>query len=292
VRAPERYGFQGCDLTPILLDAADNTRPTVSVRDYVHVTMDDDTWPIRGATCIRAIIEENWKYAVYYDPATGAEPEYEMYDLKHDPLEVTNLAHEETWQPAYAAERARLHQRLTEVMDEHGTTPPEIRWPSTEAFAPALPYKKSTKRLYASEVIIEAPIAAVWETFTDLAQFSAWNPLLTAIEGKLGLGERLHVHVAPLPQPVEARVVRYNPPYELAWLDHVPGSVVTPQFAVNLEPLGDHRTRFIVQESWEGHLVGLLSNQLDRRMPPLYKAMGQALKKRVEKRTPKERKPR
>lgn len=292
VREPARYGFQGHDLTPILAHASSTvaaataaataTQPASSVQDYVHVTAEDDTWPVRGASCIRAIIEQDWKYAVYYDPATGADPVYEMYDLRRDPLETTNLAHEEHWQPAYAAERARLHQRLSEVMAQHGTTPTEIRWPSVEAFAPEIPYKKETRRLYASEIIIEAPVATVWETFTDQEHLGDWNPLLLAIEGCLGLGERIQVQVANLPQPAEAHIVRYNPPYDLAWLDHVPGGAMTPRFSVNLEPLDDARTRFTVQESFEGTLVRVVGRHLDQQMRRRYAAMCQALKERVE----------
>ncbi len=276
---PERYGFQGRDLTPILAD------PTASVQDAIHFTSDEDTWPVKGANHIRAIIEKHWKYAVYYDPVSGAAPEYELYDLQRDPLEVTNLAHNENWSADIGADRTRLHRRLMAAMEEHHTRPHEIDWPTEKAFTPCVPYKKPTKRLYASEVVIEAPVERVWRTFTDLAQLADWNPLLLAIEGKLGLAERLRVRVAALPVPVEATVVRYHPPYELAWLDHGPGSAITPQFAVRLEKLTDQRTRFVVEESFEGQLVGVIGSQLDRRLPPLYQAMCQALKARVEGKT-------
>jgi hypothetical protein len=278
VGAQDPAAFQGQDLTPVLAD------PAASVQDCVHFTSDDDTWPVRwgGGGNIRAIVEQDWKYAVYYDPHTGAEPEYEMYDLQNDPFEVINLAHEENWDPKYADERRRLHQKLSELMDQHGTRPAEVRWPTADEFAPELPYKRKTKRLYASDVIIEAPIQTVWDTFTDLPRLGEWNPLLTAIEGELGLGQRLKVHVAPMPQPADATVIRYNPPFELQWLDTIPGGAITPRFAIKLEPLGETKTRFIVQESFEGRLVGVAGKQLDRMMPAQYKAMCQALKARVE----------
>ena len=276
VSDPERYGFQGRDLTPILAD------PTASVQDTVHFTAEDDTWPVGAADCIRAIIEKDWKYAVYYDPFTGAPTEYEMYDLKHDPLEVTNLAHEDHWRPEYAAERARLHTRLIEVMQQHGTLPDEISWPPVEAFGPALPLKQTTKRFYASEVLIDAPVEAVWEVVTDFARVGDWNPLLLAVDGTPGLNERLQVRVAPLPRPLEATIVRYNPPHELVWLDTVPARAMTPRFGMKLEALGPNLTRFVVEETFEGRLVGVVGNQLDLRLRPLYRAMCQALKERVE----------
>ena len=136
----ERFQFRGRDLTPIL------ENPTSEVQDYIHFTYEDDQFPVRGAAnYIRAIVEKEWKYAVYYDPFKGAPVEYEMYNLKDDPYETTNLAHPEHIQPAYAAiparkvaeERRRLHNRLLEVMQTHGTTPPEVQFPTTEAFEQA-----------------------------------------------------------------------------------------------------------------------------------------------------------
>jgi arylsulfatase A-like enzyme len=127
---PEQYGFKGRDLTPILSD------PAATVQDVLHFTYEDDVFPVTGADCIRAIVERDWKYAVYYDPFTGAPTEYEMYDLKRDPLEMKNLAHAAHSTPASAAERARLHQRLADVMRENGTLPDEISWPTVEEFQP------------------------------------------------------------------------------------------------------------------------------------------------------------
>ena len=126
VPEPQQYGFKGRDLTPILED------PKASVQNVLHFTYEDDPFPVKGADCIRAITERDWKYAVYYDPFTDSPTEYEMYDLVRDPLEMKNLAHETHRTPASDAERARLHQRLTDVMEQNGTTPDEIRWPAVD----------------------------------------------------------------------------------------------------------------------------------------------------------------
>jgi arylsulfatase A-like enzyme len=128
---PEQYGFKGRDLSPIL------SNPKASVQDVLHFTYEDDPFPVKGADCIRAIVEPDWKYAVYYDPFTGAPLEYEMYDLRRDPLELANLAHAAHHTPQSDVERARLHARLTDVMKEKSTTPDEIRWPAADEFRPA-----------------------------------------------------------------------------------------------------------------------------------------------------------
>lgn len=130
----EKYGFKGRDLTPVLAD------PAVSVQDALHFCYEDDVFPVDGARFIRAITEENWKYAVYYDPYGGAPTEYELYDLANDPLETTNLAHAKHRTSASDAERARLHQRLTDMMRANLTLPDEIQWPAVEDFAPTEDY--------------------------------------------------------------------------------------------------------------------------------------------------------
>lgn len=143
---PEQYELKGRDLTPILAN------PTASVQDVLHFTYEDDVFPVKPADCIRAITERDWKYAVYYDPFTGASTEYEMYDLARDPLEMTNLAHAAHATNASEVQRARLHRRLADVMRTFGTTPDEIRWPSVEDYRPA------SARVEASEV--EDPVTA------------------------------------------------------------------------------------------------------------------------------------
>jgi choline-sulfatase len=125
---PEQYGFKGHDLTPIL------SNPKASVQDVLHFTYEDDVFPVKGADCIRSIVESDWKYAVYYDPFTGAPTEYEMYDLKRDPLEMTNLAHPKHRTAGSDVERARLHRRLSEVMRANGTAPDEIQWPEVDEY--------------------------------------------------------------------------------------------------------------------------------------------------------------
>jgi hypothetical protein len=131
VPEPERFGFKGHDLTPIL------SNPSATVQDVLHFTYEDDPFPVKGADCIRAIVEPGWKYGVYYDPFSGSPTEYEMYDLTKDPLELKNLAHPSLRTPASDVERARLHRRLTDVMETNGTTPDEIRWPAVDEYQPS-----------------------------------------------------------------------------------------------------------------------------------------------------------
>jgi arylsulfatase A-like enzyme len=157
----ERWTFQGFDLTPVL----DN--PSNQVQDNILFTFDDvdSTLPLHGATHIRCLRTDSWKYAVYFDPITGYAPEYELYchepgpdfpGLERDPGELVNLAHPEVagrlpeelrkkvWE-----KRQALHQELTEkirnrtpdepkeLANRHtATIPDEIVWPKISGVSP------------------------------------------------------------------------------------------------------------------------------------------------------------
>jgi arylsulfatase A-like enzyme len=127
---PERWIFKGKDLTPILQN------PNASVQDFIHFTYDDLYFYVPGANHIRCITEKDWKYAVYYDIYDGTQPEYEMYNMAHDPYETRNLANpqvvsglEPDQQKVVEAERQRLHDKLAEAMNTLGTVPEMIIWP-------------------------------------------------------------------------------------------------------------------------------------------------------------------
>lgn len=137
----ERWTFKGHDLTPILED------PCASVQDFIHFTYDDLYFYVPGPNHIRCLVEDGWKYAVYYDIYTGKDPEYEMYNLREDPRETRNLAHPSVnVDEPVAAERQRLHRRLTAIMEELGTRPDTIAWPevsgSTEFVRTDLPQRE------------------------------------------------------------------------------------------------------------------------------------------------------
>ena len=65
---------------------------------------------------IVSIREKRWKLARYWDPAGNEPDQWEMYDLKADPLERVNLAykgHKRT--PAQKREYRRLRAKLARV---------------------------------------------------------------------------------------------------------------------------------------------------------------------------------
>jgi len=133
--APDRDSltFVGRDLSPVIRAAADDpSKPAEPVQDSVLFTT-DETLGSRGdrggrgpvvkqPAHIRCIREADWKFALYFDPAGEAAPEYELYDLRGDPEELRNMAAPDG--PYYdKAKVAEMKQKLEARMAETNTTP-------------------------------------------------------------------------------------------------------------------------------------------------------------------------
>jgi choline-sulfatase len=139
-------GLRGRDLTPVLAAAARSPgpapsvspagaasdvdfssvtahpSPAASVRDAIHFTYDDHQAGTAMQNApgqpnrIRAVRTGSGKYAVYFDPSGRASPEYELYDLNRDPLEVENLLEVRSGTPRSPAAR-ELQRELSDRLD-------------------------------------------------------------------------------------------------------------------------------------------------------------------------------
>jgi arylsulfatase A-like enzyme len=113
-----RANWQGRDYSKLVLNPSSNG----SVQDYVVFTYDDfqsgqksPPYP-KPPNHIVSVREGRWKLAKYYDVEGKRPPQWEMYDLKTDPLEKTNLAfsgHKRT--PRQEEELKRLKRKLAQV---------------------------------------------------------------------------------------------------------------------------------------------------------------------------------
>ncbi|RVW05954.1 sulfatase-like hydrolase/transferase [Rhodococcus spongiicola] len=125
------WDFRGVDLMPIVADAAANPNsPSTHVQDVVHFTYDDQNCGVPDGQNIvtqpnhmRTIRDHRWKYSVYFDPAGVTPPQFEMYDLETDPLELHNRANPLNVAYFDPAQAERMHAKLFEVMERCGTTP-------------------------------------------------------------------------------------------------------------------------------------------------------------------------
>jgi hypothetical protein len=141
------------------------------------------------------------------------------------------------------------------------------------------------KRQIETEIDIDAPAARVWALLTDFSRMGAWNPFIKAISGKLAVGERLCVDIAP-PGKSAMRfrpvILTLRPERELRWLGHVAlKGIFDGEHYFLLEPLDENRTRLTQGEIFSGILVGVLAGMLPATRNG-FEAMNLALKLRAE----------
>ena len=128
--ARESWNFSGTDLTPVMINAAAYPHgPSAQVQDTILFTYDDQNCAtpdgqniVTQPNHIRCIRENRWKYTMYFDPAGVAAPQYELYDLQADPLELNNLANPlniGSYRPDLAAQ---MNAKLFAVMETKGVS--------------------------------------------------------------------------------------------------------------------------------------------------------------------------
>jgi len=113
----------GKSIIPIIRD------PSKSVQDYTVFSF-DDLFFVPSSTPgshIRAIREGDWTYAVYFG-FDGAGVEYELYNIKNDPGQMTNLVFKNPTRDI-KKEWARLHQMLTDRLVAFANLPDSFGWP-------------------------------------------------------------------------------------------------------------------------------------------------------------------
>lgn len=78
-----------------------------------------------------------------------------------------------------------------------------------------------------TDILVPAPPERVWRELTDFASFPEWNPLVLEARGPAEPGARVALRVVNTAQPgktarITARITRFEPGRELAWLGAVP----------------------------------------------------------------------
>jgi len=117
----------GRSIVPVMRD------PSTSVQDSVLFSYDDVFGLAAGApgANLRALRERDWTYAAYFG-LDGSGIEYELYDLKTDPLQMNNLLHGSP-SAEVRSEWARLHDMLTRKLVEAANLPLGFPWPLAPA---------------------------------------------------------------------------------------------------------------------------------------------------------------
>lgn len=125
----------------------------------------------------------------------------------------------------------------------------------------------------------------VWTVLADLPAHAEWNPFITSFEGELRRGAKLRVRLQPeggRAMTLRPTVVAAEPPRELRWLGHllVPG-IFDGEHRFLIEESGPGRVRVTQSERFRGALVPLVWPKLEDGTTKGFRAMNEALARRV-----------
>ena len=136
-----------------------------------------------------------------------------------------------------------------------------------------------------NEIEIQSTSEKVWEVLTDFDKYPEWNPLLCRAEGKLIIGEKVNLTAKSASSEMNllCTVLTVEPDRQFSWKFHVGLPILfRGEHIFKIEPIDEHRVRFIDREIFHGLLVPLQAKNLETNAKPAMIAMGKALKERVE----------
>ena len=136
-----------------------------------------------------------------------------------------------------------------------------------------------------NEIELQSTPARVWEVLTDFEKYPEWNPLLCRAEGKLIVGEKINLTAKSASNDMNflCTVLTVKPHRQFSWKFHVGlPFLFRGEHIFEIEPIDEHRVRFIDREVFHGLLVPLQTKNLETNAKPAMVAMGEALKQRVE----------
>ena len=116
---------------------------------------------------------------------------------------------------------------------------------------------------------IDAPVAVVWDVFSDVERWPEWTASVTRLEAldsrELLVGNRFQIKQPRMPKLVW-EVTEVTPGASWTWVQRSPGGLTVARHDVI--PGGDGRTRIhqrLEQRGPVGALVGLLMRSMTRR---------------------------
>ena len=137
-----------------------------------------------------------------------------------------------------------------------------------------------------NEIEIQATPEQVWEVLTDLDKYAEWNPLLYNAEGKVAVGEKVNLSARTASNDMNflCSVTKVDPNRQFSWKFHVGlPFLFRGEHIFTIEQIDAHRVRFVDREIFNGLLVPLQAKDLETNAKAGMVAMGDALKKRVER---------
>ena len=127
------------------------------------------------------------------------------------------------------------------------------------------PHITQTRRTFSMlcrvDVDIQSPPGRIWTLLTDARNFHRWNSTVTTIDGEIGDGQRIRVHVPGTSRMFTPLVSNVVPNVRMTWTGgFAPFFKGVRTFALTPQPGGS--TGFAMQERFSGLMLPLVRRSL------------------------------
>ncbi len=135
-----------------------------------------------------------------------------------------------------------------------------------------------------TEIIIDAPLAKVWQVLTDNDKYPEWNPFVVSMQGKLAQGEKLKnvLVIDGKKETFKPVITAFAAEKKLEWVGKLPLGIFTGRHYFILEKINDGQTKLRHGEQFTGWLSGLIMNKICEPTRNGFQKMNAALKLRAE----------
>jgi hypothetical protein len=130
------------------------------------------------------------------------------------------------------------------------------------------------------EVNIQAAAQRVWSLLTDAEGFPRWNSTVTGIDGEIGEGERLRLHVPGTDRTFTPKVSGVVPRQRMTWTGGF-APVFKGVRTFVLTPRSDGSTNFAMAEEFSGLMVPLVKRSMPD-LGPVFERFASDLKREAE----------
>jgi len=147
----------------------------------------------------------------------------------------------------------------------------EARGQMAQRAVSARPGYMTPKGQYFATATIRAAPGLVWTILSDAAGYSAWNPEVIMIDGRLAAGETFKAHVKlgdGAVRRVRMRVTEFEPPRLMTWIGGLPLGLFVGHRKFTLAA-GGTGTDFQMELSMTGPLAALILKSVGDRQPEI-----------------------
>jgi hypothetical protein len=134
---------------------------------------------------------------------------------------------------------------------------------------------------------IKAPAEEIWAVISDINGWTHWNPIYTRAEGVLRIGAALSLDLTLADrktQTIQPVILDWIPNEQIHWRLTALGGLVRTTRYLEIEKLAETACIFANGEVFDGPLGPLAVRSLKGAVRAGFRAMGEALKERVESR--------